>query len=171
MGNLSHIQLTIPSPSQKVNHSLLYKNQINLFVKREDLIHPEVSGNKWRKLKYNLQYAKEKGIKKIITFGGAFSNHIHATAAACHYYGLDSIGIIRGEFDENNPTLQFAQACGMKLKFIDRSSYREKENSEVVKTFLSKQDDYFLVPEGGSNELAFDGLRELAEEINKTDVL
>jgi 1-aminocyclopropane-1-carboxylate deaminase len=166
--NLINIQLIIPSPIQEVNHSLFYKNKIKLFVKREDLIHPEVSGNKWRKLKYNLQYAKEKGIKKIITFGGAFSNHIHATAAACKYYGLESIGIIRGEFDENNPTLKFAQACGMKLKFIDRSSYREKEDSEVVKEFLSKQDDYFLVPEGGSNELAYDGLRELAEEINET---
>ena len=116
MHNLLNTQLVIPSPIQEVNHSLLYKNNINLFVKREDLIHPFISGNKWRKLKYNLDYAKNNGIKKIITFGGAFSNHIHATAAACKEFGLDSIGIIRGEYDAQNPTLQFTKSCGMDFK-------------------------------------------------------
>lgn len=160
--------LMIPSPVQKVEHPLLQKKGIELHVKREDLIHPYVSGNKWRKLKYNLLHAKEKGINKIITFGGAFSNHIHATAAACKAYNVSSIGIIRGEYDPDNPTLQFAKSCGMQLFFIDRSSYREKENSAIVKEFLTTQNDYFLVPEGGSNELANKGLKELAEEINKT---
>lgn len=120
-------------------------------------------------MKYNLLSAKEKGIKNIITFGGAFSNHIYATAAACKAFGLQSIGIIRGEYDPENPTLGFASSCGMELKFIDRTSYRDKENSDVVKAFLAKQDAYFLVPEGGSNELAYQGLQELAEEINETD--
>lgn len=160
--------LVIPSPIQEVNNSLLVEKKIKLYVKREDLIHPHISGNKWRKLKYNLKYAKEKGVKKIITFGGAFSNHIYAVAAACKEFGLDSIGIIRGEYDAQNPTLQFAKSCGMEFKFIDRSSYRDKENSEVVKAFLSEQDSYYLIPEGGSNELANEGLRELAEEINET---
>jgi len=165
---LSNLNLVIPSPIVKVNHPLLHEKSIDLFVKREDLIHPLVSGNKWRKLKYNLKYAKDNGYNTIVTFGGAFSNHIHATAAACQAFDLESIGIIRGEYDKDNPTLQFAQSCGMELKFIDRASYREKENSEVVKAFLAEQDSYFLVPEGGSNELAYDGLRELAEEINET---
>ena len=169
MQNLLKRQLIIPSPIQEVNHSLLRKKDIKLFVKREDLIHPEISGNKWRKLKYNLQYARDNDIQKIITFGGAFSNHIHATAAACKAYSLSSIGIIRGEFDAQNPTLQFAQSCGMELKFISRSSYREKEKSEVVQEFLSNQKSYFLIPEGGSNEHAQIGLKELAEEINSTD--
>ena len=169
MHDLLNIQLTIPSPIQEVNHPLLYKNKIKLFVKREDLIHPEVSGNKWRKLKYNLEFAKNHGVKKIITFGGAFSNHIHATAAACNYYELESLGIIRGEYDADNPTLKFAKECGMELIFIDRTSYREKENSEKVKDLLASQSSYYLVPEGGSNELANDGLKELAEEINKTE--
>lgn len=161
--------LRVPSPIEIVQHNFLIKNGIQLSVKREDLIHKFVSGNKWRKLKYNLEFAKENNIKKIITFGGPFSNHIHATAAACKYYKLESIGIIRGEYDSSNPTLKFAQSCGMKLKFIDRTSYREKENSDIVKEFFSTQVPYFLVPEGGSNDLAYDGLQELAEEINDTE--
>lgn len=169
MRHLSNLKLLIPSPIQKVNHPLLHKNKIDFHVKREDLIHEEISGNKWRKLKYNLQFALENNIKKIITFGGAFSNHIYATAAACNAFGLESVGIIRGEYDPHNPTLQFAKSCGMEVKFIDRTSYREKENSAVVKIILSQQDSYLLVPEGGSNELAYHGLKELAEEINDSN--
>jgi len=165
---LSTLNLTIPSPIQKVSHPTLLTNKVHLHVKREDLIHPEISGNKWRKQKYSLKYTKDKGIKKIITFGGAFSNHIYATAAACREFDLDSIGIIRGEYDDQNPTLQFAQSCGMELKFIDRASYKEKAKSELVKAILSEEKSYFLVPEGGSNALAYPGLRELAEEINDT---
>ncbi len=159
--------LVTPSPIEKIVHPLLAEKNVQLYVKREDLIHPHVSGNKWRKLKYNLKYAKEKGIRKIVTFGGAFSNHIYATAAACRAFGLDSIGIIRGEYDDQNPTLRFAQSCGMELKFIDRTSYREKEKNENVRAFLSDFDSVYLIPEGGTNELAHKGLKELAEEINK----
>ena len=163
------LNFQLPSPIQKVNHPTLLKNTISLHVKREDLIHPEISGNKWRKLKYNLQHAKDQNLNTIVTFGGAFSNHIYATAAACKAFGLESIGIIRGEYDPENPTLQFAESCGMKLKFVSRSDYREKEKSEEVKRYLSTLDSYYLVPEGGSNALAYDGLQELAEEINATE--
>jgi len=166
---LHRLNLNIPSPIEKVNHSFLNENNVQLYVKREDLIHPHVSGNKWRKLKYNLLHAKEKGYETIVTFGGAFSNHIHATAAACQAFDLKSIGIIRGEYDKNNPTLQFAQSSGMQLKFIDRNSYREKENSEIVKSFLAELDSYYLIPEGGTNDLAYKGLHELAQEINRTE--
>jgi 1-aminocyclopropane-1-carboxylate deaminase len=163
-----NLPLLLPSPIQKVSHSILIKNKINLFIKREDLIHPIISGNKWRKLKYSLAYAKANNLNKIITFGGAFSNHIHATAAACQAYGLESLGIIRGDYDEHNPTTKFAKECGMQLKFIDRSSYREKEQSQIVKDLLATQGSYLLIPEGGSNELASEGLKELALEINAT---
>ncbi|MEM9544920.1 MAG: pyridoxal-phosphate dependent enzyme [Bacteroidota bacterium] len=162
--------INIPSPIEKVDHSFLVENEINLFVKREDLIHPHVSGNKWRKLKYNLIEAKKMGRDTIITFGGAFSNHIHATAAACRTLNLKSVGIIRGEYDEQNPTLQFAQSCGMQLKFIDRQSYREKENSDAVRSIIADYINYYLVPEGGSNPKAYKGLQELADEINKLNV-
>lgn len=160
--------LLIPSPIQKVEHPLLKEEHIQLFVKREDLIHTLVSGNKWRKLKYNLQHAKANRLSKIVTFGGAFSNHIHAIAAACKAFELNVTGFIRGEYDPDNPTLQFAKDAGMDLKFIDRSSYREKEKSTIVNTFLKAEKNYLLVPEGGTNDLAYEGLRELAEEINNT---
>lgn len=161
--------LRVPSPVKIVKHNLLATSGIQLSAKREDLIHEYVSGNKWRKLKYNLEYTKANNIKKIITFGGPFSNHIHATAAACKYYNLESIGLIRGEYDPLNPTLQFAQSCGMNLEFIDRTSYRQKENSKIVQNFLSTQESYYLIPEGGSNDLAYEGLQELSEEINQSN--
>ena len=162
-------KLIIPSPVLKVDHPLLKSMGVQLSVKRDDLIHPYVSGNKWRKLKYNLLHAKTEGIQKIVTFGGAFSNHIHATAAASQAFHLDSVGIIRGEEDKDNPTLQFARSCGMKIIFTDRASYRLKEQSETIQSILHKLGPHFLVPEGGSNEWAIPGLKELTEEINATD--
>ncbi len=163
---MDSLRLNIPSPVQKVNHPFLIETKISLFVKREDLIHPTISGNKWRKLKYNLQQFSQNKNQTIVTFGGAFSNHIFSTAAACQIYNIPCIGIIRGEYDPKNPTLRFAAKCGMQLKFIDRSSYREKENSTAVKKILSSISDYILIPEGGSNSFAYRGLKELSDEIN-----
>ena len=108
-------------------------NDIRLFIKREDLLHPIISGNKWRKLKYNLIAAKEAGESTLMTFGGAYSNHIHAVAGAASEYGFESIGVIRGEEHlPLNPTLQDAQDMGMKLHYLDRTTYRQKETIEVL---------------------------------------
>ncbi|MGB5383153.1 MAG: 1-aminocyclopropane-1-carboxylate deaminase/D-cysteine desulfhydrase, partial [Lutimonas sp.] len=106
--------------------------EVSLFVKREDSIHPFISGNKFRKLKYNLLEAKEKGFQRLLTFGGAYSNHISAVAALGHEFGFETIGIIRGEeLAKNmestllsNPTLKFARDKGMKLEFVSREYYR-----------------------------------------------
>jgi len=160
---------TTYSPTCKVNSVLLDRSGVSLSVKREDLLHPTISGNKWRKLKYNIKSALDNGVETIITFGGAFSNHIYATAAACNELGLQSVAIIRGDYDKENPTTMFAQQCGMDLRFIDRSSYREKENSEAAKNILSEYSNFMLIPEGGSNDLAEKGLHELSSEINETD--
>ena len=158
-----------PSLIEKVKTRLINDMGVSLYVKREDLIHPTISGNKWRKLKYNLAFARDSGCKTIITFGGAFSNHIYATAAACNEFGFKSVGIIRGEYDPNNPTLNFARSQGMEILFIDRNSYREKENSPNIKSLLDDYENYLLIPEGGSNDLAKNGLKELADEINLTN--
>lgn len=139
---------------------------MKLLIKREDLIHPTISGNKWRKLKGNLREVKRAGYQGIITYGGAFSNHIYATAAAGMLFDIPTVGIIRGEFDEHNPTLQFAKDQGMKLSFVSRSAYKEKEQSEEVQQIINAADNYLLVPEGGSNLLAMEGLQELASEID-----
>ena len=138
---------------------------IKLTVKREDLLHPHISGNKFRKLKYNVLEAQKLGKKAVLTFGGAYSNHIAATAAAGKEYGFETIGVIRGEELVNkigdNPTLTFAQQCGMMLKFVTRDEYRLKSDSQFVKSLETEFGDFYLVPEGGTNELAVKGCEEI----------
>ncbi|MFV8440747.1 1-aminocyclopropane-1-carboxylate deaminase/D-cysteine desulfhydrase [Flavobacterium sp. LB2P44] len=144
---------------------MLFQNSISVQIKREDLIHPFVSGNKFRKLKYNLLKAKEENQDTIVTFGGAFSNHIAAVAYAGKEKGFKSIGIIRG--DEiakkisENPTLLFAQNCGMKFEFISRDEYRQKNELSFLESLKQKFGKFYLIPEGGTNDLAIKGCQEI----------
>jgi 1-aminocyclopropane-1-carboxylate deaminase/D-cysteine desulfhydrase-like pyridoxal-dependent ACC family enzyme len=132
---------------------------------RLDRIHPEVSGNKFFKLKYNLEFARKQGKNTVITFGGAFSNHIYATASAARSAGFQSIGVIRGEeLDGQNPTLLHAKQCGMKLHFVDRQSYRQKKSREFLQKLKILFGDFYLIPEGGTNELAVRGTKEILTE-------
>ncbi len=148
---------------------------VSLFMKREDLLHPEVSGNKFRKLKYNLKNAIFEKHSKIVTFGGAYSNHIAATAAAGKLYGLKTIGVIRGEelgkdlekTIQENPTLQFASSCGMEFEFISREDYRKKDSDEMLERLQKKFGLLYLVPEGGTNSLAIKGCEEILSEEDK----
>lgn len=145
---------------------------IELVVKREDLIHPEVSGNKFRKLKYNIQEAKKINQNTLLTFGGAFSNHIAATAAAGKYCGFKTIGIIRGEELEDkilqNPTLLYAQSCGMTLHFISREAFKQKQTPEFIAQLHALYGEFYLLPEGGTNALAIKGCEEI---LNKEDTI
>lgn len=159
------MELNIPSPIQEITSVLLTEKGVRLSIKREDLIHPLVSGNKWRKLKFNIEKAKETGLEGVITFGGAFSNHIHATAAACKLYGLKCICLIRGEFDPLNPTTAFVTQQGGQIIYVTRTEYRLKEEGATYQHLKSKHPDYLHMPEGGSNDLALEGLKELAQEI------
>jgi 1-aminocyclopropane-1-carboxylate deaminase len=148
---------------------------ISLHIKREDLLHPEVSGNKFRKLKYNLIEAKNQQKNTLLTFGGAFSNHISAVAAAGKTLNFKTIGVIRGEeLGENlektcseNPTLKFAASCGMQFEFVTRASYREKHLPEFEETLREKFGDVYLLPEGGTNELAVKGCEEILSDSDK----
>ena len=139
--------------------------EITLAIKREDLIHPFVSGNKYRKLKYNLLEAQTQNKPQILTFGGAFSNHIAAVAAAGKEAGMQTIGIIRGEElaakTNENPTLRFAQECGMQLEFVSRETYRLKNDSGFVEKLRENFGDFYLLPEGGTNNLAVKGCEEI----------
>lgn len=146
--------------------------EIDLFLKREDLLHPHISGNKFRKLKYNLLEAKAQNKKTLLTFGGAYSNHIQATAYAGKKYGFKTIGVIRG--DElggsnlaktltQNRTLAFSQKNGMQLHFIDRSSYKVKETETFLETLKQQFGDFYLLPEGGTNNLAIKGCEEILD--------
>ncbi|MDQ7918357.1 pyridoxal-phosphate dependent enzyme [Mesonia sp. MT50] len=163
-------------PTPIFNQFITQKNGVEIFLKREDLLHPLVSGNKFRKLKYNLQEAKKQGKDTILTFGGAFSNHILATSAAAKLSDFKSIGIIRGEElgGENlektllqNETLRNAKDMGMQLLFIDRETYRNKDNPMFIEDLKSKLGDFYLVPEGGTNDLAIKGCEEILSEADK----
>lgn len=160
-----HIETLLPSPLQKIEIPLLLEKDIKLYIKRDDLIHPKVSGNKYRKLKYNLSEIKKNGKSKVITFGGAFSNHIYAVAAACYYEGLTSIGIIRGELDLQNPTLKYCKNVGMELIAVSRNSYKAKEDSPEIQAICSKYPDAVIIPEGGTNQFAIQGVSEIIDEI------
>ena len=155
------------SSNQKI--PIHFPNGIELFIKREDLLHPVISGNKFRKLKYNLAEAKRLGYKKLLTFGGAFSNHIVAVAGAGKEFGFETIGIIRGEELEEkineNPSLAVAEQFGMKFVFVSRDAYRLKESPEFLEELQSQFGDFYLLPEGGTNELAIKGCEEILSEL------
>ncbi len=148
---------------------------ISLSIRREDLLHPHISGNKFRKLKYNLIEAHWLGCEAIVTFGGAFSNHIAATAAAGKEFKFKTIGIIRGEELRDivrNQTLSFAENCGMELHFISRSSYSEKAAEEFISHLKQKFGNIYIIPEGGTNALAVRGCEEiLTQDDHKFDYI
>ncbi len=156
------------------------EKKVELFIKREDLIHPFVSGNKFRKLKYNLLEAKKLKKKALLTFGGAYSNHVVATAVAGKLAGFKTFGIIRGDeltknlkqTLEENATLREAHENGMKLQFVTREQYRQKSSFGFIEKMKNKWGDFYLIPEGGTNCLAVDGCEEiLIDEDSKFDYI
>ena len=141
---------------------------IRLYLKRDDLLHPLVSGNKWRKLKYNLLAAQEQEYQTLLTFGGAYSNHLYATAAAGQVFGFSTIGIVRGDELANrplNPTLSFCQSCGMRLHFVSRADYQQKDDPVFLSHLTDQFGPCYVIPEGGTNELAIHGISEIMPEI------
>lgn len=145
-----------------------FPNSISVSIKREDLIHPYISGNKFRKTKYNLLQAKAENQETLLTFGGAYSNHIAAVAYAGKEYSFKTIGIIRGDELQDkiseNPTLRFARDCGMELEFVSRTDYRLKNESNYIEKLKQKFGIFYLLPEGGTNELAVKGCEEILTE-------
>ena len=149
-----------------------FSNSVTLHIKREDLLHPEVSGNKFRKLKYSVLKASELEKDCLLTFGGAHSNHIAATAAAGKLEGISTIGFIRGdelEFQKEkwSPTLKYADSCGMNLKFVSREVYRDKESETFLKQLHAQFPDAMIIPEGGTSELAIKGCEEILSEADR----
>ncbi|TXD53254.1 1-aminocyclopropane-1-carboxylate deaminase/D-cysteine desulfhydrase [Polaribacter sp. IC066] len=163
------------SENQQIFLPILEEKKVELFLKREDLIHPFVSGNKFRKLKYNLEEAKKLKKKALLTFGGAYSNHIAATAVAGKLAGFKTFGIIRGEelgkslteTIEQNATLREAHNNGMKLQFVSREDYRQKTSFGFIEKLKNKWGDFYLIPEGGTNILAIQGCEEILTKEDK----
>jgi 1-aminocyclopropane-1-carboxylate deaminase len=157
----------MPTPIIDINNLLSGRNRVRLFLKRDDLLHPEMPGNKFRKLKYNLERAKDEGYDTLFTFGGAYSNHIHAVAAAGPNYGFRTVGVIRGEeYRPLNPTLAFASAKGMALHYLSRAKYKDKYNRVILKELEDLYGPFYLIPEGGSNAEAVKGCSEIIGEID-----
>jgi 1-aminocyclopropane-1-carboxylate deaminase len=159
------IDLKIYSPVQQINHPVFTEQGLNVFIKRDDLIHPLISGNKWRKLKYPLNKARNQGKNHLVTFGGAYSNHLLATAAAAALFGFQSTGIVRGE-EVNNTHLFLCRLHGMKLIFTDRESYRDKP--QLFNTHFGNNADAFFIDEGGASPEAALGCSELIDELPQT---
>ncbi|ENW89188.1 MULTISPECIES: 1-aminocyclopropane-1-carboxylate deaminase/D-cysteine desulfhydrase [Acinetobacter] len=152
------------SIAQQVPYQHIEYRHQRISIKRLDLIHPQISGNKFFKLKYNLLAARQQGFEKVLTFGGAYSNHIAATAFASHKFGFQSLGMIRGEELAQrplNPTLATAQQFGMQLEFISRNAYRQKDQPDFLQHLQQQYPDFYLIPEGGTNALAIQGCREI----------
>ncbi|MFI1099122.1 1-aminocyclopropane-1-carboxylate deaminase/D-cysteine desulfhydrase [Streptomyces melanogenes] len=157
----------IPSPLQPVEDERFTRHGVRLLLKRDDLIHPALPGNKWRKLALNL---REAAGRPVLTFGGAYSNHLRATAAAGRLLGFPTVGVVRGDELADrplNPSLARCAADGMRLHFIDRATYRRKAEPEVLAHLRERfGEDAYVVPEGGSNSLAVRGCTELGRELH-----
>lgn len=156
------IDFEIFSPVHQIHSKLFDERGLNVFIKRDDLIHPIISGNKWRKLKYLLMDAQEQGKTHLVTFGGAYSNHLLATAAAAAKFGFKSTGIVRGE-EVNNDTLFLCRLHGMNLIFTDRQSYRDKPG--LFSSYFENDADAYFIDEGGASALGTKGVSELIDEL------
>ncbi|MFH8561053.1 1-aminocyclopropane-1-carboxylate deaminase/D-cysteine desulfhydrase [Streptomyces sp. NPDC017988] len=166
----------LPSPLQRIEDDRFGRHGVRLLLKRDDLIHPDLPGNKYRKLVLNLRAAADAGHHTLLTFGGAYSNHLRATAAAGRLLGLATVGVVRGDELAGrplNPSLARCAADGMRLHFVDRSTYREKAEPGTLAAIrrATGTEDAYVIPEGGSNALAVQGCTALGEELREhTDV-
>ncbi|MEH0514276.1 pyridoxal-phosphate dependent enzyme [Streptomyces sp. B21-106] len=166
-GRVTDLRPRLPSPLQEVTDDRFARHGVRLLLKRDDLIHPELIGNKWRKLAPNLGRAAGR---TLLTFGGAYSNHLRATAATGRLLGLPTVGVVRGDELAGrplNPSLARCAADGMRLHFVDRATYRRKTEPDTLAAVLraAGAEDAYVVPEGGSNAAAVRGCRALGEEL------
>lgn len=166
--SLNLADLKLPSPVTQIQSPLLEQNKIQLFIKRDELIHADIQGNKWRKLKYNLLTARNNQLNTLLSFGGAYSNHLHALAAAGKYFNFKTIGIIRGEqHTPPNPCIQDMLDWGMHLKYISRAEYKNKTKHEFINSLKQEFGDFYLIPEGGNNQEGIKGCAEILTELEE----
>lgn len=169
---MTPIPKSIETPLQHLPHPLFEQYGIDVWIKRDDLNHPTIQGNKWHKLMPNLVAARHQGKSQLLTFGGAYSNHIAATAAAGKHYGFKTFGWIRGDELAQKPhlwchTLKQAQADGMTFEFMSRPAYREKETPDFLSELSKRYPQAYLLPEGGTNALAVSGFEKVMQTIEK----
>ncbi len=155
------------TPLQRITDPLFDLRGVQVFIKREDLLHPIVSGNKWHKLKYNIERARQEGYRTLLSFGGAYSNHLHALAYVGRKEGFQTVGIVRGEpRDPLNETLRFVTEQGMIVDYVSRASYRQKTSESFLRKLLDKYGRSYILPEGGCNRLAVKGCSEIISSMS-----
>jgi len=153
---------------QLIPHAVATSHGVRLLLWRDDLLNPDLPGNKARKLKYNLVAAREQGHTRLLTFGGAYSNHLAAVATAGRLYGFETIGLVRGEEHTLlNPTLARCVADGMQLHYLDRTTYRQRTEPAFLADLQRTYGTAYLLPEGGTNDLALRGVAELIGELRQ----
>lgn len=166
--NFTELQHPLASPLQRLTDERWDTKGVQLYIKRDDLLAPDSNdpfcGNKWRKLQYNLLRAQAEGHQQLLTFGGAYSNHLAAVASAGKHLGFDTIGIVRGEAVQN-ATLERAQQDGMQLHFVDRTTYRQKHEPLYLQQLIARFGKSYILPEGGTNAAAYPGCAGLTHEI------
>ncbi|SEN49004.1 1-aminocyclopropane-1-carboxylate deaminase [bacterium A37T11] len=158
------LHIDFHSPEEELLHPLLQEKEVRLFVKRDDLIHPFISGNKWRKLKYVLARAQAENRRHLVTFGGAWSNHLVATACAGAKFGFNTTGFVRGE-EVENPQLSLCRIFGMVLRFVDRTAYRDKK--DLFAQHYGDDPEAYFIDEGGASIEATKGCAEIIGELSQ----
>ena len=170
--NLLNQILNYPTPIEEVHPQWITESSCQLFIKRDDLIHPIICGNKWRKLKYSVTNALAEDVKTLVSFGGAFSNHLTALAAVGKISGLRTIGFVRSYLTDidSNPSIELMKSNYMDVTIVHPTIYKEGIHSEFIQSFLTNEKDYVVIPEGGSHESAIQGLKEMMEEVNSEHI-
>lgn len=162
------LSIQAPSPEQSFSPTWKNPNQCQLFVKRDDLLHPQISGNKWRKLKYNLQQITDNHSKHVLSFGGNYSNHLHALGWCCHTLGIKFTAIVRGYQQQPlTPMLKDLKSWGAELQFVDKQTYRQRAEPGYLAQLKLSYPQAVIVPEGGSNQLALKGVAEIYQELEQ----
>lgn len=159
-------EMQLPSRIQPVQHPVFSAFGVEVFMKRDDEIHPVISGNKWRKLIYNFEALNEQGKTGVLTFGGAFSNHLAATAYAAHVHGVPMVAVVRGDEDVTNPTLDFIAKTGAEIKRISRASYAQKNDAEFIANLEKLYPNFLIIPEGGANLAGVRGCIDIMKEVD-----
>jgi len=162
------LSIQLPSPEQSFNPTWANPNGCQLYIKRDDLLHPVISGNKWRKLKYNLQQAQAKQATHILSFGGNYSNHLHALGWCCSRLNIRFTAIVRGYPEQAlTPMLNDLKNWGAELHFVDRNTYRQRTEINYLQQLQATYPDACIIPEGGSNQLALKGVAEIYQELEQ----
>ena len=168
MSLVNKLVIQTPSPEQMITPDWANLQDIQLFVKRDDLLHPIISGNKWRKLKYALLEAYDNNVKHIVSFGGGYSNHLHALGYCCQQLGIHLSVIVRGDYSQNlSPMLRDILSWGTDVKYVDRATYQQRAEPRYLQTLAIKHPEALLIPEGGSQQQALKGVAEIIQELTQ----